>query len=211
MVSVSPRMRDSRDDEEPEAVDPRFTLGFRSISLDSSGYEDLEDSIEDLHDRRPFSAGSDPSASRRKRRQRRSDASFEHLIPFKYRTVADGDLFRLAVVLPGTGIAPVECRLIWESSKQPQRDYICLSYSWETINRDADIVCDGFRFPVTKNLLSALRNLRKPTANLLIWIDQICINQDDDGERGHQVSIMYVYRWVKRLGETWSDPSTVLC
>lgn len=72
----------------------------------------------------------------------------------------------------------------------PEKEYTCLSYCWQTIERDADIICDGFRFPVTKNLLNALKNLRSRTSNLLIWIDQICINQDDNSERGHQVSIM---------------------
>ena len=211
MVSVSPELRDSLDYEEPDAIDPSFTLEFRSISLDSSGYEDLEF----LDDQRPFSAHTDPSASRRKRRQRRSDATFDPLTPYRFRTIADGELFRLAVVLPGTGTAPVDCRLIWESSKKPKYDYRCLSYCWETIEREADIVCDGYRFPVTKNLLRALQNLRKPTTNLLIWIDQICINQDDDNERGHQVSIMKnIFHKAKEvivwLGEE-DDNSQKLC
>lgn len=161
MVSVSPRMRDSLDYEEPDAIDPRFTLGFRSISLDSSGYEDLEDST--YLDERPFSAHSDPTKEKKKKRQRQSDAHFNNLAPFKYRTVADGELFRLAVILPGTGTQPIECQLIWETSRTPQRDYRCLSYSWETIVRDADIIVDGYRFPVTSNLLKALKNLRRPT------------------------------------------------
>lgn len=187
MVSVSPRLPDDLDyDEDQAPLDPRFTLGFRSISIGSELYEHFEP----YDDHRPYSASGDPSASRRRRRQRCSDVSFEHLDRYRYRTVADGDLFRLAVIYPGSGTAPIHCRLIWESSKDPKRDYRCLSYCWQTIEREADIICDGYRFPVTKNLLSALRSLRDPKANLLIWIDQICINQDDDMERGHQVSIM---------------------
>ena len=187
MVSVSPRLRDDLDYEsEPAPLDPRFTLGFRSITIGSEEYEHFEPQ----DDHRPYSASGDSSSSRRRRRQRCSDVAFDHLEPYRYRTVADGDLFRLAVVFPGSGSQPIHCRLIWESSKNPKRDYRCLSYCWQTIEREADIICDGFRFPVTKNLLSALQNLRDPRANLLIWIDQICINQEDDLERGHQVSIM---------------------
>lgn len=198
MVSISPRMRDSLDYEEPDTIDPRLSFGFRSMTLDSSGYEDLEDST--YLDERPFSAASDPSKDKKKKRQRQSDARFENLAPFQYRTVADGDLFRLAVILPGTGTHPVECQLIWESSRAPTHDYRCLSYCWETIVREADIIVDGFRFPVTKNLLNALRNLRKPTTTLLIWIDQLCINQDDHLERGHQVSIMKrIFRHAKEV------------
>ena len=182
MVSTSPRMRDSLDFEEPENLDPRMSFGFSSISLDSSGHEEYDFQFHD--DSRPSSASGDPSAARRRRRQRKSDFAFEKLAPFQYRTVADGDLFRLAVVYPGTGSEPIECQLIWESSKKPQRGYRCLSYCWgETTDREANIICDGFRLPVTNNLLSALRSLRKPKSNLLIWVDQICINQEDVGER----------------------------
>ena len=187
MVSVSPRLPDDLEFEENrEPLDPRFVLGFRSVSLGSEEFENYEPH----DDHRPYSASGDPSASRRRRRQRCSDVVFDHLQPFQYQTVADGDLFRLAVIFPGSGNQPINCRLIWESSKAPKRDYRCLSYCWQTIEREADIICDGFRFPVTKNLLAALRNLRDPRQNLLIWVDQICINQDDYLERGHQVSIM---------------------
>ena len=184
MVSVSPRLRDDLEFEEDP--DPRFALGFRTLSLGSEEF----DQYQPHDDHRPYSASSDSSASRRRRRQRCSDTAFDQLEPYQYQTVADGDLFRLAVIFPGSGTQPVHCRLIWESSKNPKRDYRCLSYCWQTIEREADIICDGFRFPVTNNLLSALRSLRDPRANLLIWIDQICINQEDHLERGHQVSIM---------------------
>lgn len=186
MVSVSPRMRDSLDYEDPEESDPRLSWGFRSLTLGSSDYDrhDLED------DHRPFSASPDPSASRRRRRQRQSDAELWHVQPHEYRTVADGDLFRLAVLKPGTGSRVIEIELIWESTKSPRRDYKCLSYCWQTKTQDASILVDGYRFDITKTLLGALRSLRKARASVLIWIDQICINQSDDIERAHQVSIM---------------------
>jgi len=188
MVSVSPRLRDSLDYEEPDTIDPRLSASFRSLSIGSTDY--------DRHDPRPlferaFAANPDPAATRRKRRQRNSDRALDHAVPFQYRTIADGDAFRLVVLLPGTGNAPVECSLLWESSNHPQRDYLCLSYCWgEAKIRDAAILCDGYRFSVTRNLLMALQNVRKPTTNVLIWVDQICINQEDLQERGHQVSIM---------------------
>lgn len=217
MVSVSPRLRDSLDYEDPEETDPRLSWGFRSLSINSAEYEEHDPQ----DDRRAFAASPDPSG-RRRRRQRKSDLALDHAVPFQYRTIADGDAFRLCVVLPGTGTAPVECKLIWESSKAPKKDYLCLSYCWETdgphrsfstrsldesasasasrpstassqqhvaIPRDAAILLDGYRFPVTRSLLGALRSLRKPTTNLLIWLDQVCIDQENDKERGHQVSI----------------------
>lgn len=188
MVSVSPRIIDDLDyDEDSEITtltDPRFSFGFSSVTLESS-YSDLE--VPD--DARAFAGTPVPSA-RRRRRQRDSAGVFERAELFQYPTVADGDAFRLAVIQPGTGSTIVEINLIWETSKHPARNYHALSYCWGSLQRDAAILLDGFKFPVTQNLLRALEALRKPRTTLLIWIDQICINQYDDRERSHQVSIM---------------------
>lgn len=209
MVSVSPRLRDNLEEDEPD--DPRFVLGFRSISIGSSDYEEYE--LQDDH--RPYSAGSDPSASRRRRRHRQSNQRFVNLETFEYRVCADGDLFRLFELFPGTGLQPIEGRLEFQFSRQVEHDYTCLSYCWQTVEREEWIICDGFKFSVTRNLLAALRCLRKPRSSFYIWIDQLCINQDDLAERGHQVSIMqHIFSQAKDvivwLGEE-DDKSGKLC
>lgn len=190
MVSVSPRIIDDleTDDEDSEVTltDPRFSFGFSSVTLESS-YSDLEVPDDDA---RAFAGTPDPSARRRRRRLRDSKEIFDRAELFHYPTVADGDAFRLAVIQPGTGNSVVEVSLIWEASKQPARNYCGLSYCWGSVQRDAAILVDGFKFPVTSNLLNALQNLRKPRTTFIIWIDQICINQEDHRERSHQVSIM---------------------
>ncbi|KAI7233092.1 hypothetical protein KC330_g5544 [Hortaea werneckii] len=81
--------------------------------------------------------------------------------------------------------------------------------------RDAAILCDGFRFPVTKNLHRALKCLKKPKTNVLIWVDQICINQFDAKERAHQVTLMkHIFSHARKvviwLGEE-ADKSKELC
>nr|POE74659.1 heterokaryon incompatibility protein 6, or allele [Quercus suber] len=187
MVSVSPRLRDDLEyDALEDSPDPRLSFGFRSLSIDAGEYEDHEPRTEF----RAFAGSQDPGAFRRRRRQRLSDQEINDAAPYEYRTIADGHAFRLVVLLPGTGDSPIKCEMIWESSDRPRRQYKCLSYNWGTNIRDAAILCDGYRFPVTENLLKALRSLRRPKTNLLIWIDQICINQDDLPERSQQVEIM---------------------
>jgi len=45
-------------------------------------------------------------------------------------------------------------------------------------------------FLVRSNLHSALRRLRSETKDVWVWIDAICINQADDGEKNHQLPKM---------------------
>lgn len=53
--------------------------------------------------------------------------------------------------------------------------------------RSVSIECDGALVLVTKNCESALRRLREVDAWRILWIDAICINQDDLKERAQQV------------------------
>ncbi|KAK2061504.1 HET-domain-containing protein, partial [Colletotrichum caudatum] len=59
---------------------------------------------------------------------------------------------------------------------------------------------------ITINCANALRRLRFPGWARDVWVDAICINQEDSNERSHQVGIMqYIYataiRVVVYLGE----------
>lgn len=49
---------------------------------------------------------------------------------------------------------------------------------------------DGVEFPVTVNLHEALLRLRDPAIERIIWIDAVCIDQDDDTEKTHQIGLM---------------------
>jgi hypothetical protein len=79
----------------------------------------------------------------------------------------------------------------------PQR-YEALSWSWGKAEKSKYIrIAKGpenheqtFAKAVTPNLFSALRALRHPTHSRYLWIDAICIDQDDPNERNHQVEQM---------------------
>lgn len=90
-----------------------------------------------------------------------------------------------------------------DSGLDPQH-YNALSYVWGDPFPTADIVLNGSVMAVTRNLESALRHLRDspiPEARgLPVWVDAICINQDDLKERNEQVRIMRdVYRKANRV------------
>ena len=67
---------------------------------------------------------------------------------------------------------------------------------------------------ITKNLSNALVSLRRPYESRLLWVDALCINQDDVEERSQQVSIMgRIYKEARMvlvyLGEEWSGVDSV--
>jgi hypothetical protein len=69
-------------------------------------------------------------------------------------------------------------------------DYCALSYCWGTEEASEEITINGIVFRVTPCLRHGLDQLCIAATPKLVWIDAICINQDDLFERNHQVMIM---------------------
>ncbi|KAI9877395.1 MAG: hypothetical protein M1823_007111, partial [Watsoniomyces obsoletus] len=69
--------------------------------------------------------------------------------------------------------------------------YTALSYTWGS-SKDASetIFLNGQRFMVRRNLLSFLDHARAFHAGKSLWIDAICINQEDIREKNRQVQMM---------------------
>lgn len=85
-------------------------------------------------------------------------------------------------------------------------EYEALSYCWGDDTNKLPILVDNKTLHVTKNLRSALRHLRHSSRPRLLWVDAVCINQDDLDERGMQVSIMRdIYRSAIRT-VVWLGP-----
>ncbi|SPJ72129.1 related to heterokaryon incompatibility protein (het-6OR allele) [Fusarium torulosum] len=62
-----------------------------------------------------------------------------------------------------------------------------MSYTWGDDNATETILVNDGQFALRPNLFSALKSLRNFDSPRLIWIDAICINQEDESERNHQV------------------------
>lgn len=65
-----------------------------------------------------------------------------------------------------------------------------LSYVWGSSDERQKIRCNGKDLHITANLYQALQQVRCVINARVIWADQICINQQDPRERGHQVALM---------------------
>jgi len=80
------------------------------------------------------------------------------------------------------------------------RAFKALSYTWGNPTTKHFILCESKAIGVTCNLWSALRRLRHETEERVLWIDALCINQEDDAERSSQVALMNrIYRDVQVL------------
>ncbi|KAI0145288.1 heterokaryon incompatibility protein-domain-containing protein [Xylariaceae sp. FL1272] len=126
--------------------------------------------------------------------------------------IPNGDHIRVLTLAPGSIWAePIHVSLTVVKLGSDV-DYEALSYNWARAWDTSSIFCEGKPFTVTAHLESALRRLRQRTSERVLWIDAICINQNDLTERSHQVSLMRrVYQDARRvlvwLGEsTFSDP-----
>ena len=109
---------------------------------------------------------------------------------------------RVLTINQGFASDPIECTLTTRplTTQEPSTPtgqvlpYEALSYYWGSGNASLKIkiYTQGFpgTFPVRSNLHAALNQLRLPDRPRGLWIDAICINQDDDDERSAQVSHM---------------------
>ncbi|KAH8782266.1 heterokaryon incompatibility protein-domain-containing protein, partial [Hyaloscypha sp. PMI_1271] len=113
---------------------------------------------------------------------------------FPYRPLDELNSIRLIRLHPASSSqAEVKCSLIHSTLKiygDIYDDYTALSYVWGDPNDTKSIWIDGFPFPTTINLFSALRDLRHENRALLVWADAICINQIDDKEKLGQIAMM---------------------
>ncbi|KAI1360737.1 HET-domain-containing protein [Xylaria arbuscula] len=58
------------------------------------------------------------------------------------------------------------------------------------IRPDGKWISKSIELPITDNLFRALRRLRRPLKTHVLWVDAVCINQEDIGERSAQVALM---------------------
>ena len=84
--------------------------------------------------------------------------------------------------------------------------YETLSYVWGSTENPVDIHVGLSTIAVTQNLAEVLPYLRYKDRPRILWIDAICVNQQDLKERGHQVKRMAdLYRLAERV-VVWLGP-----
>jgi hypothetical protein len=84
--------------------------------------------------------------------------------------------------------------------------YEALSYVWGSEDKPNSIAVNNCTLNVTPNLYTALLHLRDYACSRVMWIDAICIDQNDNKEKEHQLPLMAeiyakAYRVVAWLGD----------
>ncbi|PQE14256.1 hypothetical protein CJF31_00006829 [Rutstroemia sp. NJR-2017a BVV2] len=93
--------------------------------------------------------------------------------------------------------------------------YEALSYTWGGSDKSCSISIGRQNLPVTENLYKALLHLQDRSLERILWIDALCIDQENLEERGQQVQLMSkIYSKAARvliwLGETAHESDKAL-
>lgn len=100
------------------------------------------------------------------------------------------DKIRLVNLHPGEPDTEIQITLevVYTDSKPA---YEALSYTWGSSSKGHVITSNGkYKVPVTNNLFQALNGLRYRHQKRTLWVDALCINQNNALEKGEQVRKM---------------------
>ena len=110
--------------------------------------------------------------------------------------------------------ASIVCRLVVTYVLDSPK-YEILSYTWGDTEDTVPITIEDHEVQVTRNLHAALKALRRRNSARRLWVDAICINQDDLREKSNTVRNMHIFyayaeRTVAWLGASAEDSDLAL-
>ena len=140
-------------------------------------------------------------------------------ITFDYSTVApiQKGQIRLLSLHAGSNTDALEANFVccWLNYREgpgryPPPEFSALSYTWADGFATSQIkmiaVGGSHQMKIKPNLGKALRRLRRPDEAVFLWIDAICINQDNKSEKADQIPrLAAIYRNARHVC-VWLDP-----
>jgi hypothetical protein len=127
----------------------------------------------------------------------------------KFRLTEPGNSIRLLTLLPGEGPTLKATIFCVDLSSIPV--YEALSYVWGDMEAKASyfIEIEGTHMEITPNLYHALQALRVEENPRVIWLDSLCINQNDNQDKEIQIGMMLeIYRSAQHVIVYLGEPKT---
>jgi hypothetical protein len=114
---------------------------------------------------------------------------------------ASQEEIRLCFMHPSTNDTDkIECDIYSIPLSEAAGNYIALSYVWGDPKITESISVNNIQWPVTINLVSALRNIRHRAWSNTVWADAICIDQANIAERNNQIALMRkIYQYAREV------------
>jgi hypothetical protein len=115
--------------------------------------------------------------------------------PYHYSPLSSkSDIIRLLRLLPGKDKqSSIRCELFEYTLRDVDalsNPYEALSYVWGGEEKPRSITIDDQELSITQNLHTALLRLRNRGIPRVVWVDAVCINQVDENEKEHQISVI---------------------
>ena len=109
---------------------------------------------------------------------------------------------RVLVLAPGAFSNPIAGRLR-TVALHDHPPFVALSYTWGSPSNNTNsyfergcdewpcfVALDGVQIQITGNLEDALRRLRFESSERILWVDALCINQQNNMEKSDQIRLM---------------------
>ncbi|KAI3327190.1 heterokaryon incompatibility protein-domain-containing protein [Xylariaceae sp. AK1471] len=121
---------------------------------------------------------------------------YEELHPFEFRLVR----------VFSKKMSAVKCEIIHRSLTDPP-PYIAISYAWGDADDKRPIHVGEISIPVAISLFGALDAVRRKGEDVFVWVDALCIDQQNRDERSQQVRLMTeIYSKATEVA-IWLGPS----
>ncbi len=104
-----------------------------------------------------------------------------------------GDFIRLLALSPGAPDHELVGEFLVHDLKDAEPQYTATSYVCGDDSRSRHhIMMSGSKLGIYKNADEVLRRFRSSTDTTYLWIDVVCIDQDDLVEKAREVALMFV-------------------
>ncbi|KAF2830078.1 HET-domain-containing protein [Ophiobolus disseminans] len=106
---------------------------------------------------------------------------------YQYQSLGEME-FRLVRILPER-MSKLKCEIVHQSLDDAP-DYVAISYAWGDGVDTKLLILEGASVPITGSLYDALKAVRQKKQETLVWVDALCIDQNNRDERATQVRLM---------------------